>query len=104
MPPQLRKRIRASKTSLPSRNAAEEITFSGVPQIPIRERALHPDIEQTLRLIRDKYGEPDSIIPVDAEELFCICLGVEGRYAGGMVECTNGNLRAKTLRNRSYLS
>ena len=97
MPPQGRKRTRASKLSRSSRNATEEISLSQVPQTPISEWILHPDAEKVLRRIRDKYGEPTSILPVDAEELFCICLGVESKYPGGMVECTNGNLSIVSL-------
>ena len=93
MSSQARKRTRASKVLSSSRNAPKEISLSQVPQTPISEWILHPDAEQTLRIIRDKYGEPDAILPVDEEELFCICLSVESKYPGGMVECTNGNLR-----------
>ncbi|MCJ1400923.1 hypothetical protein MMC11_004134 [Xylographa trunciseda] len=91
MASQVKKRPRVSKVLRPSRSAAKELSLSQGPHPPIGELKLHPDAEKTLRLIRDKYGEPVSILPVDAEELFCICLSVEGRYAGGMVECTNAS-------------
>ncbi|MCJ1434180.1 hypothetical protein MMC27_003547 [Xylographa pallens] len=91
MSPQVRKRTRASKVSASSRNVSEESSFSQVPQTPISEWILHPDAEQILRIIRDKYGEPVSILPVDEEELFCVCLSVESKYPGGMVECTNAS-------------
>ncbi|MCJ1283163.1 hypothetical protein MMC26_002490 [Xylographa opegraphella] len=91
MPLRVRKSTRASKVSRPSRNTSGKI--SQVPQTPISELILHPDAERMVRLIREKYGDPVSILPVDKEELFCVCVSVESRYAGGMVECTNGNPR-----------
>ncbi|MCJ1377816.1 hypothetical protein MMC17_000912 [Xylographa soralifera] len=91
MPPQLRKRAHVSEVSRSSRNAPKKINLSQAPQIPTSELILHPDAEKIVCLIREKYGEPVSILPVDEEELFCICLDVESKYAGGMVECTNAS-------------
>lgn len=64
---------------------------AGCPQLvtPICEWILSPEIAKLLQIIQEKYGEPDSTLPADEEELYCVCVNVQGN--GAMVQCDNGD-------------
>jgi len=55
---------------------------------PLSEWTFSPKTQERLRRYEEKYPKPTAAIPVEDEELFCTCVGVDD--GSEMVECTNG--------------